>query len=75
MNANNKDGNYDKILSQLKWKPNSSVTDLLKAMVKYENSCNLDELIPRVGDEQFMDELADFIKRKNENGKYNQVLP
>ena len=58
----------------MRWKPNPSLVDLLKAMMKYESSCDIKDLISKVGEDFNMDELADFLRRKNLNNKYNSVL-
>lgn len=58
----------------MRWKPNPSRTDLLKAMMKHEANCDLKDLVEKISNEYETDKLSDFLQRKNLNNKYNDTI-
>lgn len=67
MKKKNKSHEYDKILNTLKFKHNGQVSDLMNAMIKHGDKTKVQPLIQELNKSPILDNLIDFLKRKNED--------
>ena len=61
-------------MKALKRKNNAQLADLMNAMKKYGKKEHMKLLIDQLNNNEGLENLVDFLRRKNEDGKYQILL-